>query len=389
MSSSTRTSGPEHRIMVVFGTRPEAIKLAPLVVALRAQPAVQVTLCVTGQHRQMLDQVLDLFDLVPDVDLNIMTSGQDLTDVTCAILTGLREPLRRFAPQRVFVHGDTGTAFAASLAAFYAGVPVSHVEAGLRTGNLHSPWPEEANRRLVAVLTDRHYAPTEQARRNLRAEGHADASIRVTGNTVIDALHAIVERIRGDEALGASLAARFEFLDAGRRTILVTGHRRENFGSGFESICRALAALAERDDVQIVYPVHLNPSVQEPVRRLLGGAANVHLLEPLDYLPFVHLMSLSHFIISDSGGIQEEAPSLGLPVLVMRDTTERPEALAAGVVRLVGTDSDSIVSGACELLDDPAVHERMRAAVSPYGDGCACERIIEDLLDGLRSHGAR
>jgi len=366
--------------MVVFGTRPEAIKLAPLVVAMKAHPSLEVVLCVTGQHRHMLDQVLALFALTPDVDLDIMRAGQDLTDVTAAILTGLREPLASHAPQRVFVHGDTATALASALAAFYAGIPVSHVEAGLRTGDLHAPWPEEANRRMIAVLTDRHYAPTESTRRNLLAEGHPDASIRVTGNTVIDALQMIVTRIAADASIGESLAARFDFLDDTRRTILVTGHRRENFGHGFENICHALAELADRDDVRIVYPVHLNPAVQEPVRRVLGDADNVHLLEPLEYLPFVYLMSRSHFIISDSGGIQEEAPALGVPVLVMRDTTERPEALQAGVVSLVGTERASIVAGAARLLDDAPAHERMRRATSPYGDGTACQQIIEDLL---------
>ncbi|MFK7889215.1 MAG: non-hydrolyzing UDP-N-acetylglucosamine 2-epimerase [Granulosicoccus sp.] len=370
----------ETSIMVVFGTRPEAIKLCPLVVALQRSPGISTTLCVTGQHREMLDQVLDLFDLKPDFDLDIMTPGQDLTDVTTAILTGLRDLFARHKPARVFVHGDTNTTLSTALAAFYAGIPVSHVEAGLRTGNIHAPWPEEANRKLTSVVTDRHYAPTDWARQNLLDEGVKSDTVVVTGNTVIDALKMIVDRLHADPGFRKSLDSRFDFLDKTRRLILVTGHRRENFGSGFDNICEALRILAMRDDVQIVYPVHLNPNVREPVNRILGASDNVFLLEPQDYLPFVYLMSKSFLIISDSGGIQEEAPSLGKPVLVMRDTTERPEALAAGTVKLVGTRSDTIVAAANELLDDDERYQKMSKAANPYGDGNACQLIIKDLL---------
>jgi len=366
--------------MLIFGTRPEAIKMAPLVVSLRQQTDVDIKLCVTGQHRQMLDQVLNLFDLTPDFDLDIMRDGQDLTDVTTAVLTGLRDLFVQYKPDRVFVHGDTNTAFAASIAAFYAGIPVSHVEAGLRTGSILSPWPEEANRRLTSIVADRHYAPTQWSRDNLLAENVPENTVVVTGNTVIDALRMIVERLGADKDFRAQLDKRFDFLDPGRRLILVTGHRRENFGDGFDGICAALAQLSQRDDVQIVYPVHLNPNVREPVNRLLGSQNNVHLLEPQDYLPFVYLMNKSYLIISDSGGIQEEAPALGKPVLVMRDTTERPEAVAAGTVRLVGTNADTIVKAATELLDDPAAYKQMSIATNPYGTGQACQHIIKDLL---------
>ena len=354
--------------------------MAPLVVALQQKKGAVVKLCVTGQHRQMLDQVLELFQLSPDYDLDIMKKGQDLTDVTTAVLTGLRNLFKEYKPDRVFVHGDTNTTFSTSIAAFYAGIPVSHVEAGLRTGNIHSPWPEEANRKLTSVVTDKHYAPTAWSRANLLAEGVSGEAIVVTGNTVIDALQMIVKRLDEDTEFRSSLETQFDFLDPSRKLILVTGHRRENFGESFDAICEALAQLSARGDVQIIYPVHLNPNVREPVNRILGQSSHVHLLEPLDYLPFVYLMSKCHFIISDSGGIQEEAPALGKPVLVMRDTTERPEALEAGTVKLVGTDKDKIVKEANVLLDDRTAYTRMSVATNPYGTGEACRRIIEDLL---------
>jgi len=367
------------RVLIVFGTRPEAIKMAPVVTALRQAPDVEARVCVTAQHRQMLDQVLELFDIRPDIDLNIMKAGQDLTDITCGILLGLRDVLKESRYDFVMVHGDTTTTLAASLAAFYEKTPVAHVEAGLRTGNIHAPWPEEMNRSLVGRIATLHLAPTPAAQANLLREGVSAAAVHVTGNTVIDALRQTVAKIQASTALQERFAAQFGFLDPAKRLVCVTGHRRENFGDGFERICQALKALGERGDVQIVYPVHLNPSVQEPVRRVLGGVGNVHLIAPLDYLPFVYLMSRSYLVITDSGGIQEEAPSLGKPVLVMRDTTERPEAVEAGTVRLVGTDAQKIVAEAVRLLDDPAAYESMARAHNPYGDGQACRRILENL----------
>lgn len=364
------------KILIVFGTRPEAIKMAPVVKRLQAVPGLKVSVCVTGQHRQMLDQVLALFGIVPDIDLNIMKPGQDLTDITCAILQALRAVLAAGGYDRLLVHGDTTTTMAATLAAFYARVPVGHVEAGLRTGNLMAPWPEEMNRSVVGRIADLHFAPTETARASLLAEGVAPGAIHVTGNTVIDALQEVVARLDRDAALARETAAGFPFLDPACRMVLVTGHRRENFGQGFEQICQALKRIAAaRPDVQVVYPVHLNPNVQEPVRRILGDAARVHLIAPQDYLPFVWLMNRAHLIITDSGGVQEEAPALGKPVLVMRETTERPEALAAGTVRLVGTDATRIEAEALRLLDDAAAHAEMARALNPYGDGHAAERI--------------
>lgn len=367
------------KVMMVFGTRPEAIKMAPLVTELKRRDELEIIVVVTAQHRQMLDQVLDLFGIVPDEDLDLMSAGQTLPELTSRILQGVGEVIARHRPDRLLVHGDTTTTFATSLAAFYQRVPVGHVEAGLRTGNLYSPWPEEANRRLAGVLSDLHFAPTEKAAANLRAEQVAADTIHVTGNTVIDALLATAKRIDTDASLQASLASRFPFLDASKRLVLVTGHRRENFGEGFEQICLALARLAERQDVQVVYPVHLNPMVQEPVNRLLGHLPGVHLIPPQDYLPFIYLMRQAYLIITDSGGIQEEAPSLGKPVLVMRDTTERPEAVAAGTVRLVGTDATRIVAEASRLLDSKTDYQRMAQANNPFGDGQASRRIA-DLL---------
>jgi UDP-N-acetylglucosamine 2-epimerase (non-hydrolysing) len=368
------------KILIVFGTRPEAIKMAPVVSRLQQTAGIDVQVCVTAQHRQMLDQVLDLFAIRPDFDLDIMQPGQDLTDITARILVALRDILAEGGFDRVLVHGDTTTTLAAALAAFYARVPVGHVEAGLRTGNIHAPWPEEMNRSLVGRIATRHYAPTETARRNLLAEGVAEGAILVTGNTVIDALHQVVAQFDADPGLEASMAARFPFLQQGRRMVLVTGHRRENFGAGFERICTALRNISEQGDAQVVYPVHLNPNVQEPVNRILGGAQNVHLIDPQDYLPFVWLMRRAHIVITDSGGVQEEAPSLGKPVLVMRDTTERPEAVAAGTVHLVGTDTARLTGAALELLSDPTAYEAMARALNPYGDGHAAQRIADDLV---------
>lgn len=368
------------KVLVVFGTRPEAIKMAPLLLALQGDHRFEPLLCVTGQHREMLDQVLSLFSLVPDHDLNIMKPGQDLTDVTSGILQGMKGVLADTKPDIVLVHGDTATTFGTTLAAYYQQIPVGHVEAGLRTGDLYSPWPEEANRKLTGVLAELHFAPTVKSAENLYAEGVKQSTVSVTGNTVVDALFKIVEKFDREPQLADSLSDQFPFLHQDRRIILVTGHRRESFGGGFDRICEALNRTANSfPDVDIVYPVHLNPNVREPVNRLLNGLSNVHLIEPLDYLPFVYLMSRSYLILTDSGGIQEEAPSLGKPVLVMRDTTERPEAVAAGTVELVGTDVNRICSRLEALLTDDSVYQRMSLAHNPYGDGRACERILEAL----------
>lgn len=376
------------KTLCVFGTRPEAIKMAPLALALQADPRFYARVCVTGQHREMLDQVLDLFELVPDVDLSIMQPGQDLTDVTTAILQGMKKVLTEQRPDVVLVHGDTATTFAATLAAYYQQIPVAHVEAGLRTGNLYSPWPEEANRKLTGALTAWHYAPTERSQCNLLEEGVDPDSVQVTGNTVVDALFQVVEKLETTPALQAKFRDQFAFLDDVRRMVLVTGHRRESFGGGFERICQALRTTARRHpEVQIVYPVHLNPQVQEPVKRLLADIDNVHLIEPLDYLPFVYLMNRAHLILTDSGGIQEEAPSLGKPVLVMRDTTERPEAVEAGTVKLVGTDADAITNALDTLLSDAEAYRQMSRAHNPYGDGQACSRILDHLAAYAQPQG--
>ncbi|EOC1088371.1 UDP-N-acetylglucosamine 2-epimerase (non-hydrolyzing) [Cronobacter sakazakii] len=370
------------RVLTVFGTRPEAIKMAPLVHALAQDPAFDTRVCVTAQHRQMLDQVLHLFSIVPDYDLNIMKPGQGLTEITCRILEGLKPILTEFRPDVVLVHGDTTTTIATSLAAFYQRIPVGHVEAGLRTGDLYSPWPEEANRTLTGHLAMYHFAPTELSRQNLLRENIPDARIFVTGNTVIDALIAVRDRVMADEPLRLRLRleTQYPFLDGDKKMILVTGHRRESFGEGFEQICRALADIAAQNrDVQIVYPVHLNPNVTEPVNRILGHIDNIVLIEPQEYLPFVWLMNHAWLILTDSGGIQEEAPSLGKPVLVMRETTERPEAVEAGTVRLVGTDTQRIVAEVTRLLHDEAAYQAMSHAHNPYGDGQACERILHAL----------
>jgi len=369
----------KQKVLVVFGTRPEAIKMAPVVLALQAEPDIDVRLCVTGQHREMLDQVLDLFGLVPDHDLAVMRPDQDLASMTAAILTGLSPVLQQEQPDRVLVHGDTATTLAASLAAYYRQVPVGHVEAGLRTGDIYRPWPEEVNRKVAGAIADLHFAPTAGARDNLLRENVPAGRIEVTGNTVIDALMLIRRRIEADPALATEIDAGLPAALPGRRLLLVTGHRRESFGGGFERICRSLAALARRPDVQIVYPVHLNPNVQGPVRRLLGHLPNVALIEPQPYLPFVRLMMRAHLILTDSGGVQEEGPSLGKPILVMRETTERPEAVEAGTVKLVGTDEGLVVGEAERLLDDEAAWRTMSEAHNPYGDGLASGRIAARL----------
>lgn len=366
------------KVLSVFGTRPEAIKMAPLVNLLKQQADIDSRVCVTGQHREMLDQVLQLFDIEPEYDLAIMKAGQDLYDVTTSILLNIKPVLRDFKPDVVLVHGDTSTTFAAALACYYEKIAVGHVEAGLRTGNIYSPWPEEANRKLTGAITRFHFAPTKTSEQNLLNEQVKPADIFVTGNTVIDALLQVVAKIDSDQALSEEFAAKFPYGQNGRRLILVTGHRRESFGGGFENICAALKQLSQQfADCDIVYPVHLNPNVREPVFRLLSDANNIHLIEPQDYLPFVYLMSRSTLVLTDSGGIQEEAPSLGKPVLVMRDTTERPEAVEAGTVKLVGTDTQVIISEVTKLLTDKAYYDSMSFAHNPYGDGKACQRITE------------
>lgn len=368
------------KILTVFGTRPEAIKMAPLVHALAADERFESKCCVTAQHREMLDQVLELFEITPDYDLNLMKFGQTLNDVTARIVQELKPVLQEFKPDVVLVHGDTATTFAASLAAYYEQIAVGHVEAGLRTGNIYSPWPEEANRRLTGVLTKYHFAPTETSKENLLRENFNPEDISVTGNTVIDALLMVKDKIESDSDLNATLALQFPFLDDNKKLVLVTGHRRESFGGGFERICEALSKVArEHQNVQILYPMHLNPNVREPVNRILGSIDNVLLIEPQQYLPFIYLMSKASIILTDSGGIQEEAPSLGKPVLVMRDTTERPEAVEAGTVRLVGTEVDAITRELIHLLTDRDAYEKMSFAHNPYGDGLACRRILEEL----------
>ena len=384
--------------MLVFGTRPEAIKMAPLVKEFQKHPdKFRTTVCVTGQHRQMLDQVLEIFGITPDYDLNIMKQGQDLYDVTARVLTGMRSVLDEARPDLVLVHGDTTTSTAAALAAFYKQIPVGHVEAGLRTHNIYSPWPEEMNRQITGRIASWHFAPTPLSRSNLTAEAVPEERILVTGNTVIDALHIVVDRIRNDSGLADGLKESLrlagydtERADAGRRLVLITGHRRENFGEGFLNICRAIKALSEKyPEVDFVYPMHLNPNVRRPIHEVFGqelsGLGNMFFIEPLEYLSFVFLMEKSYIVLTDSGGIQEEAPGLGKPVLVMRDTTERPEALEAGTVRLVGTDCDRIVSEISSLMDSPDAYTRMSRAVNPYGDGRACPRIVE-FIDNRLNH---
>lgn len=373
------------KVLLVFGTRPEAIKMAPLALKLKEYKyEFETKVCVTGQHRQMLDQVLQLFNLTPDFDLDLMKPGQTLTDVTTGVLKGLEQVFAEWLPDVVLVHGDTATTFAASLAAYYHKIEVGHVEAGLRTGDIYSPWPEEANRKLTGALTTYHFTPTQSSLKNLIQENISSESIVVTGNTVIDALLAVKKKIETDHVMMNSFKEQFSFLDADKKLILVTGHRRENFGQGFLNICSALAILAqENPEIQIVYPVHLNPNVQKPVNDLLSNIKNIHLIAPQDYLPFVYLMIRSYLILTDSGGIQEEAPSLGKPVLVMRDTTERPEGVEAGTVRLVGTDAKTIRQAVTELLEQPELYRSMAEANNPYGEGVACQKIIQFLRTNL------
>ena len=377
------------RVLLVFGTRPEAIKMAPLVHEFKKHPdQFETRVCVTGQHREMLDQVLELFQIVPDIDLNIMKEGQDLYDVTSRVLMGMRDVLKELAPDLVLVHGDTTTSTTAALAAFYQQIPVGHVEAGLRTHNIYSPWPEEMNRLITGRIATYHFAPTTLSKQNLLKENVKDQQIVVTGNTVIDTLHWVVNKIHSEQGLQDWLhenIQRFgydtERLENGKRLVLITGHRRENFGEGFLNICHAIKSLSAcYPQVDFVYPVHLNPNVRKPVLELLGdGADNVFLIDPIQYLPFVYLMEQSYLILTDSGGIQEEAPGLGKPVLVMRNTTERPEAVEAGTVLLVGADRQRIEQGVSQLLDDDSLYQKMSEAVNPYGDGLACKRIINYL----------
>ncbi|MGB0937625.1 MAG: non-hydrolyzing UDP-N-acetylglucosamine 2-epimerase [Colwellia sp.] len=368
------------KILTVFGTRPEAIKMAPLVHALSADERFQAKVCVTAQHREMLDQVLELFEIIPDYDLDLMRAGQTLNDVTSRILIELKPVLQEFKPDVVLVHGDTATTFAASLAAYYEQIPVGHVEAGLRTGNIYSPWPEEGNRKLTGTLTKYHFAPTEASKQNLLTENHPETDIYITGNTVIDALLMIKNKIDNDVQLKEELSEKFPMLEDNKRLILVTGHRRESFGGGFERICEALAITAKRyPDAQILYPMHLNPNVREPVNRILKEIDNIFLIEPQQYLPFIYLMSRAYIILTDSGGIQEEAPSFGKPVLVMRDTTERPEAVDTGTVKLVGTDINIMTSAINELMDNEEAYKEMSFAHNPYGDGQACNKILNIL----------
>ena len=380
------------RVILAFGTRPEAIKMAPLVKEFQKYPdQFDTIVCVTGQHREMLDQVLRIFNIQPQFDLNIMKPGQDLYDVTSRVMLGLRDVLKEAKPDIVLVHGDTTTSMAAALAAFYQQIPVGHVEAGLRTHNIYSPWPEEINRQITGRIATFHFAPTQLSKENLQRENVSDNSIIVTGNTVIDALYWVVDKIKNDRILDLELASVLQNagydmnrLNNGKRLVLITGHRRENFGEGFLSMCKAIKTLTEKyPEVDFVYPMHLNPNVRKPIREVFGEqhADNMFFIEPLEYLSFVYLMEKSTIVLTDSGGIQEEAPGLGKPVLVMRDTTERPEALEAGTVKLVGTDYDKIVTEVSRLLDDVSYYEAMSKAVNPYGDGLACQRIVKTLAE--------
>ena len=387
------------KVMLVFGTRPEAIKMAPLVKEFQKQPKrVETVVCVTGQHREMLDQVLKIFDIKPDYDLNIMKQGQDLYDVTARVLTGMRDVLKEVKPDVVLVHGDTTTSTAAALAAFYQQIPVGHVEAGLRTHNIYSPWPEEMNRLLTGRLATYHFSPTPLSRNNLIKESVDDRNIIITGNTVIDALYWVVDKIKNNKELDNELEdilskAGYDVnrLNNGKKLVLITGHRRENFGDGFINMCTAIKDLTVKyPDLDFVYPMHLNPNVRKPIHEVFGenlsGLKNMFFIEPLEYLSFVYLMEKSSIVLTDSGGIQEEAPGLGKPVLVMRDTTERPEALDAGTVKLVGTDYNKIVNEVSSLIDDKAAYEKMSKAVNPYGDGLACGRIVNALLSLIPQH---
>lgn len=372
------------KLLAVFGTRPEAIKMAPVIKAISTRSHFDIKVCVTAQHRSMLDQVLTLYKIVPHYDLNIMSTDQSLTNITRTAMHGLENVFRQFKPDWVMVQGDTNTTFAASLAAFYQKISVAHIEAGLRTHHRYSPWPEEMNRQLTTRIASLHFAPTYQSQQNLLAEGVKADSITVTGNTVIDALLEAVDYIKSNADQAKKLQQQFAFLDESKKLILVTSHRRENFGEGLQQVCRALLHVAKRDDVQIVYPVHLNPNIREPVNQVLGGNRRIHLLQPLDYLPFVYLMMKSHIILTDSGGIQEEAPSLGKPVLVVRNTTERPEGIEAGTTKLVGTQEAEVIKHLEDLLDKNELYEIMSTASNPYGDGLASQRIVERLQHECR-----
>lgn len=372
------------KVLTVFGTRPEAIKMAPLVKTLNATPGVENKICVTAQHREMLDQVLDLFDLKPDFDLNLMKPNQDLTDITSNVLIGMRSVLKEWRPDYVLVHGDTTTTLSASLAAYYEKIKVGHIEAGLRTGDIYSPWPEEMNRKIATAIAHLHFAPTQKSKENLVKEGVDKSKIIVTGNTVIDALLSAKQIIESDAAIERVLKKQFNYLNSGKKLILVTGHRRENFGEGFVNICEAILELSKRKDVEIVYPVHMNPNVFAPVSSKLGGINNIHLIKPQEYIPFIYLMSQANLILTDSGGVQEEAPSLGKPVLVMRETSERPEAILAGTVRLVGTNKEKIISNVNSLLDDEEQFNKMSRSHNPYGDGTACTKIVNELINNAQ-----
>lgn len=368
------------KILHVFGTRPEAIKMAPVIKVFENNKNFESKVCVTAQHRQMLDQVLELFDIIPDYDLDLMTPSQTLNEITSSILLKLKPILAEYQPDLLLVHGDTATTFAASLAAYYEKIDVGHVEAGLRTRNIYSPWPEEINRKLTGAIARFHFAPTKISKNNLINEGIANEAVCITGNTVIDALLSVKSKILGDKKLADSLSGEFKEIDFSKKIILVTGHRRENFGGGFDDICKALVQLSKnRKEVEIVYPVHLNPNVSLPVKKYLSGYDNIHLIEPLDYLPFIYLMMKAYVILTDSGGIQEEAPSLGKPVLVMRDTTERPEAVISGTVKLVGTNAQNIFTNISTLLDDQFAYEKMAASINPYGSGRASQEILKFL----------
>ncbi|WP_349357226.1 non-hydrolyzing UDP-N-acetylglucosamine 2-epimerase [Enterobacter asburiae] len=374
------------KVLSIFGTRPEAIKMAPVVEFLKTDSRFISKVCVTAQHREMLDQVLQLFDITPDYDLNIMKPGQDLTDITSSILLGLRSVLQEFQPDYVLVHGDTATTLAATLASYYQQIKVGHVEAGLRTNNIYSPWPEEGNRKLTGALANLHFAPTSTSANNLRAENITDSTIIVTGNTVIDALLMVNKKLESDPILAGEIKKHFEFIDSQRKIVLITGHRRESFGGGFERICKAILKLANAyPEVDFVYPVHLNPNVRDVVHSELLGQSNIYLIQPQDYLPFVYLMNAASIILTDSGGIQEEAPSLGKPVLVMRDTTERPEAVTAGTVKLVGTDEQRIFDEVSLLLTNQDEYNRMCFAHNPYGDGKASSRIADAIVNSLKN----
>jgi len=368
------------KILSIFGTRPEAIKMAPVIKALEAEKNIVSNICVTAQHREMLDQVLRLFSIKPNFDLNIMTQDQGLTNVTTTVLAGLEKVLEECKPDRILVHGDTTTSFTAALAGFYQRIPVGHVEAGLRTGDIYAPWPEEMNRRLTDTICDLHFAPTKSAEQNLIKSGAKSSGIFITGNTVIDALFSVCDWLETEPQVLEQAKKNLPVLTNNKKLILVTGHRRENFGNGFEQICAALVTLANREDIEIIYPVHLNPNVQEPVNRILGNNKNIHLIPPLEYLPFVYLMKKSYFIITDSGGIQEEAPSLGKPVLVMREFTERPEAIHAGTVTLVGTKQRIILEAATRLLDDENFYKTKILTHNPYGNGDASKIIVTEIL---------